>query len=318
MDRIECMKSFVRTVETGSFSSVARELETTQPTISKQIAALEEYLDVQLLIRSTRSLRLTDEGTHFYEHCKRVLEAVAEAEASVGQRQKPSGLLRVNCPVSFGQFQIVPRLKAFLDRYPDIKVDLIVTDQFVDLVEEGVDLAIRVGNLQDSSLIAHRIGTTRRVTIGSTSYFEKAGKPQTPEDLIHHNCIVYTRLSTGNEWHFQGLHGLVKVKVSGNFQANNSTAVREAVLSGLGIAVSPIWLFGDMVHQGAIEVVLKDYQPTPLPIHAVYRRGRFVPAKVRSFIDFLADEFRLNPWVSDYGQSLPLQVEEALWWVSKG
>ncbi|NJR62366.1 MAG: LysR family transcriptional regulator [Cyanobacteria bacterium CRU_2_1] len=307
MDRLDCIKSFVRVVETGSFSAVARELETTQPTISKQIAALEEYLDVQLLIRSTRSLNLTDEGTRFYEHCQQVLEAMAEAEASVGQRQKPLGLLRVSCPVAFGQFQIVPRLKRFLDRYPDIKVDLTLADHFIDLVEESVDLAIRIGNVQDNSLISHRIGVTRRITVGALSYFQQAGEPQTPEELIYHNCIVYTRLSTVNEWHFQGPQGAVKVTVSGNFQANNSAAVREAVLAGLGIAVSPIWLFGDALHQGRLKVVLRDYQPSPLPIHAVFRRGRFQPAKVRCFIDFLADEFKLDPWTSDYGQSTELQ-----------
>ncbi len=297
------MKSFTRAVETGSFSAVARELETTQPTISKQIAALEDYLDVQLLIRSTRILSLTDEGTRFYEYCQQVLEVVAEAEASVGKRQKPSGLLRLSCPVSFGQMQIMPRIKGFLDRYPDIKVNLTMTDQFIDLVEEGVDLAIRIGEVQDTSLITCKIGTTRRVTIGANSYFEQVGEPQVPGDLTEHNCIVYTRLVTGNEWHFQSSKGLVKVKVSGNFQANNSVAVREAVLSGLGIAVSPIWLFGDKVDQGGLKIVLKEYQPTPLPIHAVYRRGRFQPAKVRCFIDFFANEFKLDPWVSDYGIS---------------
>jgi DNA-binding transcriptional LysR family regulator len=299
MDRIDCIKSFVRVVETGSFSAVARELQTTQPTISKQIAALEEYLGVQLLMRSTRSLNLTDEGTHFYEHCQQVLEVLAEAEASVGRRQTPSGLLRVSCPVAFGQFQIVPRLKLFLDRYPDIKIDLIMSDRFSDLIEEGVDLAIRIGNIQDNSLITRRIGVTRRITVGALSYFQQAREPEVPEDLTHHNCIVYTQLSTVNEWHFQGRQGDVKVAVSGNFQANNSTAVREAVLSGLGIAVSPIWLFGDILPQGTLKVVLQDYQPTPLPIYAVFRRGRFRPAKVRCFIDFLADELRLDPWVSD-------------------
>ena len=303
MDRLECMKSFTRAVETGSFSAVARELETTQPTVSKQIAALEEYLDVQLLIRSTRTLRLTDEGTRFYEYCQQVLEAFAEAEASVGKRQQPSGLLHLSCPVSFGQMQVMPRIKAFLDRYPDIKVNLTMTDQFIDLVEEGVDLAIRIGEVQDTSLMTCKIGTTRRVAIGANSYFEQAGEPQVPGDLTNHNCIVYTRLATGNEWHFQSSKGLAKVKVSGNFQANNSVAVREAVLSGLGIAVSPIWLFGDKVDQGGLKIVLKEYQPTPLPIHAVYRRGRFQSTKVRCFIDFLADEFKLDPWVSGDGIS---------------
>lgn len=301
MDRIECMTSFVRVVEAGSFSAVARELDTTQPTISKQIAGLEDYLDVQLLTRSTRTLSLTDAGSRFYEYCQQVLEAFAEAEASVGKRQQPSGLLRLSCPVSFGQMQIMPRMKVFLDRYPDIKVNLTMTDQFVDLVEEGVDLAIRIGEVQDNSLITCRIGTTKRVAIGATSYFEQAGEPQVPSDLTRHNCIVYTRLATGNEWHFQSASELVKVKVNGNFQANNSIAVREAVLAGLGIAVSPVWLFGDQIDRGDLKIVLKAYQPIPLPIHAVYRRGRFQSAKVRCLIDFLADEFKLDPWVSDYG-----------------
>lgn len=302
MDRIECIKTFARVVEAGSFSAVAREMETTQPTISKQIAALEEHLEVQLLMRSTRSLSLTDEGAQFYQHCQRVLEVVAEAEASVGRQQKPSGLLRVSCPISFGQFQIVPRLKQFLDRYPDIKIDLIMADHIIDLVEEGVDLSIRIGNVQDTSLISQQIGVTRRVTIGSVSYFEQAGEPQTPDDLLQHNCIVYTQLTTGNEWHFQQEQRLIKVNVSGNFQTNNSTAVREAVLSGLGIAVSPIWLFVDILDRGQLKIVLRDYQPTLLPIYALHRRGRFRPAKVHCFIDFLAAEFKLDPCISDYGQ----------------
>lgn len=288
MDRIAWMQSFVRTVETGSFSAVARELETTQPTISKQIAALEEYLDVQLLTRSTRTLNLTEAGEQFYQQCLRVLETLAEAEASVGERKKLSGTLRVNCPVSFGQLQIVPRIKTFLQRYPDIKLDLMMNDGFVDLVEEGVDLAIRIGNYQDTSLICQRIGTTRRVTLASPEYFEKNGEPQKPQDLIHHNCIVYTRLSTGNEWYFQSKDKTIKVEVSGNFQANNSTAIREAVLSGIGISVLPVWLFGDCINSGKLKVILNEFQPTHLPIYGVYRRGKFVPAKVRCFINFLA------------------------------
>jgi DNA-binding transcriptional LysR family regulator len=147
-DLIACIKSFVRTVETGSFSAVAREMGTTQPTISKQIAALEDYLDVQLLVRSTRRVSLTDEGMRFYERCQFVLEALSEAESSVGKRRNPSGLLRLNCSVAFGQMQVLPRLKRFLDRYGDIKVDLTMSDHFVDLVGEGIDLAIRIGKFR--------------------------------------------------------------------------------------------------------------------------------------------------------------------------
>lgn len=310
MDRLDCIQSFVRVVETGSFSAVARERNTTQPTISKQIAALEDYLDVQLLTRSTRKLQLTQEGERFFEHCQVVLDAAAVAEASVGQRQKPVGTLRVTCPVAFGQHQVMPYVKGFLDRYPDIRLDLTLSDRFTDLVEDGADLAIRIGQINDPTLIAYRIGITRRVTVAAASYFcdSSSGilrdrpEPQTPAELVDHNCIVYTRLATGNEWHFQcPTGGTTQVVVKGNLKVDNSTAIREAVISGVGIAVCPVWLFGDLLYSSSLKVVLKNYQPVPLPIHAVYRRGRFVPAKVRCFIEYLTTEFKLNPWVSDYG-----------------
>jgi len=302
MDRLACIKSFVRTVETGSFSAVAREMQTTQPTISKQIAALEKYLDVQLLTRSTRKLQLTEAGTQFYTHCQEILDTVAAAEASVGKRQEPSGNLGISCPVSFGRLMIVPRLKTFLSRYPQIKVDLMMSDHFVNLVEEGVDVAIRIGTNQDTSLIAERIGTTRLVTIAAVSYLEQVGEPQSPQELIDHNCIVFTRLSTPNEWHFQkSLGSSIVVKVKGNLRVDNSVAVRQAVLSGFGIAVAPIWLFGNAINTAKLKVLFPTYQPNPMPIYAVYRRGRFQPAKVSCFIEYLASEFRIDPWVSDFG-----------------
>jgi DNA-binding transcriptional LysR family regulator len=301
MDRIACMQSFVRAIEMNSFSAVAREQQTTQPTISKQIAALEKYLGVQLIVRSTTHLSLTEEGKKYYLYCQQILETVAEAEANLIGKEKATGILRLGCPVLFGQMQIVPRLKAFMTRYPEVKIDLMMTDHFVDMVEEGLDLMIRIGNRQDNALISQRIGTTRRVTVATVGYFEQAGVPTIPKDLEHHQCIVYTRLATGNEWHFQGKEGLIKVQVGGCFQTNSSVAIRAAVLSGLGIAVAPVWMFGDEIYRGDLEVVLPDYQPTPLPIHGVYRRSRFYPGKISYFMDYLAEEFRLDPWVSDYG-----------------
>lgn len=301
MDRIACMQSFVRAIELNSFSAVAREQKTTQPSISKQIAALEKYLGVQLLTRSTTHLSLTEEGKKYYQYCQQILETVAEAEASLKGKERATGILRLGCPVLFGEMQIVPRLKAFMKRYPDVKIDLMMADRFVDIVEDGLDLLIRIGNRLDGSLIGHRIGTTRRVTVATTGYFEQAGEPKKPDDLVHHDCIIYTHLSTGNEWHFQGTDGTIKVRVGGCFQTNSSVAIRAAVLSGLGIAVAPVWMFGDEIYRGDIKVVLEDYQPTPLQIHAVYRRSRFYPAKITCFIDFLAEEFKLDPWVSDYG-----------------
>ncbi|MEG4281914.1 LysR family transcriptional regulator [Microcoleus sp. A006_D1] len=291
------MQSFVRAIEMKSFSAVAREQQTTQPTISKQIAALEKYLGVQLLTRSTTNLSLTEEGKKYYQYCQQILETIAEAEASLTEKERATGILRLGCPVLFGQMQIVPRLKAFLKRYPDVKIDLMMADHFVDIVENGLDLLIRIGNRLDSSLISHPIGTTRRVTVATTGYFEQAGEPQIPDDLVDHDCIIYTHLSTGNEWHFLGTDGTIKVRVGGCFQTNSSVAIRSAVLSGLGIAVAPVWMFGDEIYRGDLKVVLQDYQPTPLQIHAVYRRSRFYPAKIISFIDFLAEEFKLDPWV---------------------
>ncbi len=287
LDRITCIKSFVRTVETGSFSAVARELNTTQPTISKQIAALEEYLDVQLLIRSTRKVGLTDEGMRFYQHSQLVLTALAEAEASVGSRQIPSGVLRVNCSVSFGLMQILPRLKRFLARYPDLKVDLTLSDYYIDLVEEGIDVAIRIGNFHAPSLVSVPIGKSRLVTVAAVAYLQKFAAPRVPTDLLEHNCIVYTRQSTGTEWQFQG----TTVTVRGNLQVNNSAALRDAVLAGIGIGTSPIWAFGAELENKSVKILLEEYEPAPLPIQAVYRRGPFQPAKVKCLVDFLSDEF---------------------------
>ncbi|WP_055076758.1 LysR family transcriptional regulator [Pseudanabaena sp. 'Roaring Creek'] len=299
MDRLDCIQSFVRVVETGSFSAVAKEFSTTQPAISKQIAALEEYLDVQLLTRSTRKLQLTQEGEHFLAHCQLLLDAASEAIASVGKRQNLTGKLRVNCSVSFGQYQIIPYLKEFLSRYPELQLDLSMSDRFIDFLEEGIDLAIRIGEVSNPNLILHRIGITRRVTVGSVDYFRDRQEPKTPVDLLEHNCIVYSNLTTGNNWHFQlPAGGSTQVTVKGNLQVDSSNGIREAILSGLGIAVCPVWVLGDLIHSEDIQVILKDYQPISLPIYAVYRRGRFIPAKVRCFIEYFTDKFKLNPWVS--------------------
>ncbi|MGL5061256.1 MAG: substrate binding domain-containing protein, partial [Microcoleus sp.] len=235
----------------------------------------------------------------YYQYCQQILETVAESEASLTGKERATGILRLGCPVLFGQMQVVPRLKAFMTRYPDVKIDLMMADSFVDIVEDGLDLSIRIGHHLDSSLISHRIGTTRRVTVATTGYFDRAGEPKKPDDLVHHDCIVYTHLATGNEWHFLGTDGTIKVRVGGCFQTNSSVAIRAAVLSGLGIAVAPVWMFGDEIYRGDLKVVLEDYQPTPLPIYAVYRRSRFYPAKITCFIDFLAAEFKLDRWVSD-------------------
>ncbi|HTW73214.1 MAG TPA: LysR family transcriptional regulator [Acetobacteraceae bacterium] len=286
------MRLFARVVETGGFTTVARENNTSQPTISRTVAALEAHLGVRLLNRSSRALTLTDDGRQFYERARDALEAVAEAESSVGRRRgEPSGLLRLGTPVAFGRLHVAPRMPAFLAHHKDVSVDLVMNDAFVDLVGEGLDLAIRVGDLADPSLIARPIGMTRRVTVAAASYLEARGIHATPADLARHDCVIYTRLATGLRWHFDSSDGPVQVDVSGRFRADNSEAVREAVIGGIGIAVLPVWLFSDEIERGLVRVILEQYEPTRLPIHAVYPSRRLLAAKVRAMIDFLALEF---------------------------
>lgn len=304
MDLYLAMRIFSRVAEAGSFTDVARELNLTQPTVSKQISALEERLGTRLVNRTTRSLTLTDDGRQFYEHSRQILEALGEAEAAIGKgRSAPSGMIRLGCPVAFGRLHIAPRMARLLDRHSELRVELLMNDGFVDLVEQGIDLAVRVGELADQSLIARRIGTTARVTVASPDYFARRSEPQTPEDLRSHNCIVYTHLSTVNEWHFEGSAGPIRVRVQGNFRANNSEAVREAVLSGIGVAVTPTWLFRDEITKGLVKIVLRQFEPTRLPIHAVYPSRRLLSARVRAVIDFLSHEFQIDPALSSYGDS---------------
>jgi DNA-binding transcriptional LysR family regulator len=299
MDLLAPMRTFVRVVEAGSFTAVAAEQNTTQPTISRQVALLEDHLRTRLLTRTTRALTLTDDGRVFYEHALRALEAVSEAEGAVGRRrQKPSGLLRLGTPVVFGRLHIVPRLPAFLNRYPDVGIDLTMSDSFTDLVEQGIDVAIRVGEVTDPGLIAKRIGLVKRVTVASPAYLKRHRLPNVPADLADHECIVYTRLATGNRWVFAGAEGPLTVEVKGRYRADNSEAVREGVLGGLGIAVIPAFAFSREIETGAVKVLLREFEPRPLPMNAVYPSRRFVPLKVRAIIDHLAHEFSLDPMLS--------------------
>ena len=191
-------------------------------------------------------------------------------DLSAAARPGPTGLLRLGTPVAFGRLHVAPYVGAFLRRFPDVEVELSMDDAFVDLVGHGLDLAVRIGDLGDPSLIARRIGTTRRVTVAAADYLERRGVPETPADLVHHDCVVYTRLATGNRWPFDGPNGAVTADVHGRFRADNSEAVREAVIGSAGIAVIPVWLFGDEIKSGRVRIVLQAFEPTPLPIHAVY------------------------------------------------
>jgi DNA-binding transcriptional LysR family regulator len=255
MDRLAAMQTFVRVVESGSFSAVAREANATQSAVSKQVAALERVLGAKLLSRTTRSLALTEDGERYFELARRLVAEVAEAESSLRQgEQQLTGWLRVAASVGFGRLKLLPLVKTFLAAHPGVKIDLRLNDGFVDLVEQGIDVAVRIGELSDSSLVARRIGTSQRVLVASRQYLRSLPKgvkaPRVPEDLLHLNCIVYTELATQNAWTFTAGAGApvdvgtaVTVRAQGNLQTNSSEVVRAAVLSGMGIGFSPTWLF---------------------------------------------------------------------------
>jgi DNA-binding transcriptional LysR family regulator len=296
MDRLGAMEMFVRIVETGSFSAVARELGTTQPTISKQLTALERQLKTRLLNRSTRSVSLTEAGTAYYERCKRIIDEVQDAEGALGHLQSSlSGTLHVNASIALGQIFLTPLILEFQAQYPELVVELTLNDRYIDLVEEGVDVAVRIGRLPDSNLVARRLGSTRRTLVATPAYLARNGVPLVPQDLARHNCVLYAYLSTGNEWSFKGADGEIRVRVNGSFKANNGHAIREALLAGAGIALMPDWLIHDQVERGELIALLPEYAAPPLDINAVYPFGRHVSAKVRVFIDFLQQKFNAMP-----------------------
>jgi len=298
-DILPLFRSFVRVVEAGSFSAVAREANTSQPTISRQVAALEAHLGCLLVQRTTRRLALTEDGRAFYDQARRALDAVAEAETAVGRRKgHPAGTLRLAVAEVMGRLHILPRLPRFLERYPEMSVDLVLSDGFTDLVEEGIDLALRVGELTDQGMIARRIGLTRRIVVATPGYLDRHGVPATPEDLRGHSCIVYARLASGATWRFAG--GL-SVPITGRLRVNSTEAVRAAVLQGLGIGMVPAWHFVEgEVESGRLRILLGAWEPEPQPIHLVYPTRRYVSPKLRAMADFLATEFELDPRLSVY------------------
>jgi DNA-binding transcriptional LysR family regulator len=300
MDRLMAMTTFARCVERRSFSAVGREMSLTQSTVSKLIASLERHLGGKLFARTTRGLALTAEGRRFYEQCRSIIEAVAGAEASFRTgREEVSGTLRIASSVAFGRTQLMSRMSAFLRYYPALSVDLQLADRFVDLVEEGIDVAFRIGELQDGRVIAHRFGHARRVTVAAPAYLAGNAAPARPEDLANHNCIVYTGHAAPNDWSYAGTGGACTVHVAGDFRSNNTEAIRDAALAGIGIAMSPLWIFAEDMRAGKLVPLLPDHAPTPLPVHAVLPTNRRNSANVRACVEFFRGEFERDPSAID-------------------
>ena len=303
MDLLAAFRIFVRVAEAGSFSAVAREVGATQPAVSRQVAALEEHLAARLIQRTTRSLALTEDGRDLLGHARRVLDCVEDAEAAVGRRHSaPAGLVRLATPASFGRLYVAPRMRRLLDRYPELSVELHMSDTVSDLVADGIDLAIRGGAVTEASLVSRRIGSSARHVVASADYLERSGEPMHPHDLAQHSCIVFLNNANPYEWRFNGPDGAVAVPISGRFRTDSSEAVRAAVLAGVGVALFSDWAFNEELASGQVRAVLREFQAERLPIQALYPSRRNLAPRTRAVIDFLVDEFRLDPAISSYGE----------------
>jgi DNA-binding transcriptional LysR family regulator len=297
LDALTDIAVFVRVVERGSFTLAAEDLELSRAVVSKYLSRLEERLGARLLNRTTRRLSLTEAGAALFEASRGAIERIEEAEAAVAQLQsEPRGRLRVSAPMSFGILHLGPALAEFARRHPRVTLDVRLDDRYVNLVEEGVDVAVRIGNLTDSSLVARKLAITRALVCASPAYLAEHGEPEAPEDLASHNCLIYSYLSTANVWRFIAPDGReIPVAVNGTFRINNGIVLGEAAVAGHGILVSPSFYVAELLRSGRLKRILERYRLRELGIHAVYPQRGHVPPKVRAFVDFLAQRFGRKP-----------------------
>jgi DNA-binding transcriptional LysR family regulator len=290
MDRFDAMVAFVAVCETQSLTAAARRLGLSPSVMSRQIAALEGRLGVRLFHRTTRQISLTDAGARYLERTRRILSDLDEAErAAQSDRTEPSGRLSVTAPLIFGRLHVAPLLAYFVQHHPKVSVELILSDRFVSLVEEGHDLAIRIGHLPDSQLIARRFGETRRALVASPSYLAKVGVPHHPDDLLRHDTIAFRPGVPPFDWQFSANGTDLKVNVVPRFVTNGGDTAIALALHGVGIARVLYYQVRDAIAEGRLVEVLAPFAPPPLPIHAVYPSARFLSGKVRAFVELIGD-----------------------------
>lgn len=295
MDRFHAMRVFMRIAETGGFAEAARQLHMSPPAVTRAVAALEDAIGARLLTRTTRSVRLTEAGARYVEDCRTILAAIEEAEAAAaGLYATPSGMLTVTASVMFGRIYILPVMTEFLDRHPEVSGHMLLLDRIVNLVDEGVDVAIRIGNLPDSSYRAIRIGSVRQVICGSPAYLAKHGLPRTPADLASHRIVAATSSWPSPDWRF-GRDADIAVNVKPTLFSNSNEATISAVRSGWGLTRALSYQVGPDLASGELQIVLGEFEQPPLPVHIVHAEGRNASAKVRAFIDFARDRLRANP-----------------------
>lgn len=292
MDKLASLRAFAKVVELGSFSEAGRALRLSRSAISKYINDLENELGVQLLNRTTRQVSPTENGQVYFERAIGVLSDLDAADQAVTHLQAtPRGLLRVNAPMSFGTLQLGPAIADFMERYPELRIQLVLSDAQVDPIQEGLDVTLRIADLESSSLIARKIMPVDRVVCASPDYFERHGTPKHPSDLRDHNCLTYGFLSTGNQWKLTGKDGDHWIQPQWTLCVNNAEVLRDAAINGRGVAVLPVFIASDALRDGRLQTCLADYHPPELALYAIYPPTQHLAVKVRLFIDFLVERF---------------------------
>jgi DNA-binding transcriptional LysR family regulator len=286
MDRLQAMTTFVRVVETGSFSGAARQLRVGQPAVSKTIAQLEDRLQVRLLVRSSHALAPTDAGVRFYERARLAVQEVEEAELEArGAGAGLTGRLRVSAATTFARLMIIPRLPEFLAAHPLLDIDVLLDDRVIDPVSEGIDIALRMGTLADSTAVARKVGRGDRTVVATPTYLARTGTPKAPADLAHHHALVYSQL--GDTWTFRQGDVAQAVTVRGRLQISAAEGIRAAVLADMGLAVTSEWMFAPELANGGVLRVLPDWKLPSIDLWAVYPTGRMASAKARAFAEFV-------------------------------
>ncbi len=296
MDRLQAMTTFVAVVDSGGFASAARKLNLSPPVVTRAVAELEERLGLRLLTRTTRVVRVTDAGARFAEDCRRILAEIDEAEtAATGTHATPRGTLTITAPVLFGQLYVTPILVSYLQQFAEVDANCLFLDRVVNVVEEGIDVAVRIGELPDSSLQAVRVGRVRRVLVASPAYLQARGVPQRPEDLAGHAIVSASGVSPVSEWRFNDAGTARLQRVQPRLRTTTNDSAIAAALAGLGIARLLSYQVAAHVRSGALRPVLEAFEPAPLPVHIVHHEGRRATGKVRAFVDMAVERLRVDP-----------------------
>lgn len=297
MDTIDGMRTFVAVVAEGSFLRAAERLSMSPQLVSKYVAQLESRLGARLINRSTRRLSITEVGQAYYERCKDVLADIDEMETAVGDAATAArGTLRINAPMTFGTMHLSRAIADYQCGQPEVSVDLTLDDRVVDIVSEGYDIAIRIGRMRESSLVARKLAPVRLVVCGAPEYLAAQGIPDTPQDLKDYDCLRYTLSSDAARWRFRDGDEMHDVPVTGRFQANNGDAIRLAALAGRGLALQPTFIVGEDIRAGRLQLLLQDYEVEPMGVYAVYAHRKYLSGKVRTFVDYLGDYFGAPPY----------------------